>query len=102
MDNDNTYIGLHLKYKYINVSDIAGQPDDHIEQYSFLQVDNYFTPMSFGGCPREIYGGTLAETSHAALLGLCQYVAEGMELILAQSILDQISYVVVGIYNDSR
>ena len=32
MDGDNTYIGAPLKCKYINVSDIAGQTDDHIEQ----------------------------------------------------------------------
>jgi hypothetical protein len=71
MDGDNTYIGVPLKCKYINVSDIAGQTDDHIEQYSFLPIDNFFTPMSFGGFPRGIYGGTPAEILHAVLLGLC-------------------------------
>ena len=46
----NTYIGVPLKCKYIKVSDIAGQTNDHIEQYSFLPIDNCFTSMSFGGC----------------------------------------------------
>ena len=56
MDGDNTYIGVPLKCKYIKVSDIAGQTDDHIEQYSFLPIDNCFTHMFFGRCPRGIYG----------------------------------------------
>ena len=74
MDGDNTYIGSPLKCKYINVSDITSQTDDHIKQYSFLPIGNCFTPMSFDGCPCGIYGGIPVDIVHAMLLGLYQYV----------------------------
>ena len=101
MDGDNTYIGSHLKCKHTAVSDIGGQSDDHIEQYSCLPIDNCFTCISFGGYPRGIYGGTPAEI-YDMLLYLCQYVVEGVKLTYTQSALNQMSHVVVGVYNGSR
>ena len=89
MDGDNTYIGSHLKCKHTAVSDIGGQSDDHIEQYSCLPIDNCFTCISFGGYPRGIYGGTPAEI-YDMLLYLCQYVVEGVKLTYTQSALNQI------------
>ena len=43
-----------------------------------------------------------AENLHAILLGLCEYISEGLELTFNTSTIDIISHVVVGIYEDSR
>ena len=65
-------------------------------------IHNYFSQLSFGGDPRDIYDGTPAEILHAVLLGLCDYIAEAIKLMFTQTSMDQVSYVVAGIYKDSR
>ena len=54
------------------------------------------------GVKRNIYGATPAELLHAVLLGLCEYISEGMDMLFTKSAIDLVSSVVVGIYNDSR
>ena len=39
---------------------------------------------------------------YAVLLGMCDYIAEAIELMFTQISMDQISHVVVGIHKDSR
>ena len=58
--------------------------------------------MSFGGDPRGVYGGTPAEILHAVLLGLCDYISEGIELMFTQISMELISHVVAGIYKDGK
>ena len=36
------------------------------------------------------------------LPGLCEYIAEGMDLLFTKSAIDLVSSVVIDIYNDSR
>ena len=49
-----------------------------------------------------MYGRTSTEILYAILLALCDYIAEGMELISMQSALDLISYIVGGTYKYIR
>ena len=95
-DGDKNYIGTSLKCNYITRNNIVGQTEEHIDQFSFLLINNCFTHLSFSVCPRSIYGGTPAEVLHAVLLGLYEYIAVGIELTLTASEIDMISYVVVG------
>ena len=39
---------------------------------------------------------------YAVLLRLCEYIAERMDLLFTKSVIDLVSSVVIGIYNDSR
>ena len=68
----------------------------------FLKINNCFSHLSFGGCPRNVYGGTPPEILHAFLLGLCDYIAEGMHFLFTKLTIDTISQVVAGIYTDSN
>ena len=63
---------------------------------------NFFTRISFGGCPCGVYGGTPAKILHTALLGLCRYIIDGIKITFTQHKLDQLLHAVVGIYKDSR
>ena len=45
---------------------------------------------------------TPAELLHAVLLGLCEYIAEGMDMLFTKTSMDMFSSVIVGIYNDAR
>lgn len=58
--------------------------------------------MSFGGYERNIYGATPVEILHAILLGLCEYISEGIDLIFTHLSLDLISHVYLGIYKHSK
>ena len=58
--------------------------------------------MSFSGCERNIYGGTPAEILHAVLLGLCDYIAEGIKMTFTESSIADISTTTAGICKDSR
>ena len=101
-DGDNTYNSSVLECEYISINDIFGQTKEHIEQYSFLPINTHFINISFGGCPRGVYGGTRGEILHDILLELCDYIAEGTELTFTQPNLHLTSHVVVGINKDSR
>ena len=50
-----------------------------------------FHGISFSGCERNVYGATPAEILHAVLLGLCEYIANAMELIFTDGSFDLIS-----------
>ena len=60
----------------------------------FLPRHNCISNLSFGGCPRNVYGGTRPEILHTVLLGLCELLAEDMESTVTASAMDMI----VGIY----
>ena len=70
----------------------------HIYFYQLI----IFYNISFGGCERNVYGATPVEILHAVLLRLCEYIAEGTEMMFTTSGMDLISDVTVGIYEDSR
>ena len=99
---DDTCIGKELRCKFITLDDVKGKDEKELERYSFLPIKNCFHDLSFGGCNRNIYGATPAELLHAVLLGLCEYIAEGMDLLFTKSATDLVSSVVIGIYNDCR
>ena len=48
-----------------------------------------------------MYGATPAKILHAVLLGLCEYIAGGIELSFTASAMDLISHILVGIHQDS-
>ena len=101
-DGDNTCIDRPLLCQYITKNDIENRTKDELDKISYLQIDNCFSNLSFGGDPRGIYGGTPAEILHAVLLGLCDYISEALDLMFTQSTLDVISTTIAGIYQDSK
>ena len=80
-DGDDVCIDRPLKCKFIRKQDIIGKDKDELDKMSFIPINNCFHHLSFGGCDRNIYGGTLAEMLHAVLLGLCDYISEGLEIL---------------------
>ena len=88
--------------QFITIDDIFGKNNDEIKRYSFLPIKNCFHDISFGGCKRNIYGATLAELLHDVLLGLCEYIVEGRDMLFTKASIDLISNMVIGIYNYSR
>ena len=101
-DGDNTCIDKPLICSFLRKDNIEGKEKEELNEWSFLPINNCFHNISFGGCERNIYGATPAEILHAVLLGLCEYIAEGMEMIFTLSALDSISLFIVGIYEDSK
>ena len=99
---DDTCIGKNLLCQYITINDIVDKDVEQLNSISFLPIDNCFHHLSFGGCNRNIYGATPAEMLHAFLLGLCDYIAEGMDMIFTQGSLDLISSIVAGICDGAR
>ena len=61
---------------------------------NFLPRHNCISNLNFGGCPRNVYGGTRPEILHTVLLGLCEYIAEGIELNFTTSVMNMILYVI--------
>ena len=102
MFGDDTCIGRELRCQFITIDDVKGKDENKLESYSFLPIKNCFHNISFGGCNRNIYGATPAELLHAVLLGLCEYIVEGMDLLFTKSAIDLVSSVVIGIYNNSN
>ena len=100
-DGDNTCIEGPLICKYVTKTDVEGKLKEDLDKISFISIKNCFSDLSFGGDNRGIYGGTPAEILHAVLLGLCDYIAEAIDLMFTQTSMDQISHVVAGIYKDS-
>ena len=74
---------------------------EQLDEYSFLLINNFFHNISSGGCERNVYGATQVEIFHAVLLGLCEYIAGGMEMTFTTSSMVLISGVNVGIYEHS-
>ena len=101
-DGDNVCLNKELMCKFHSTETIVGCSKTELDKYSFLPIRNCFTNLSFGGCPRNIYGATPAEMLHSILLGMCEYIAESMELIFTDSSMYLISKTVVGIYENSR
>ena len=91
-NGDNICIGGPLLYEYINKTDVEGKIKEDLDKISFISIHNCFSELSFGGDNRGIYGGTPA-ILHAVLLGLCDYIAEAIDLM--------ISHIIAGIYKDS-
>ena len=58
---DDTCIGKELRCQFITMDDVMGKDENELERYSFLPIKNCFHNISFGGCNRNIYGGTPAE-----------------------------------------
>ena len=51
-------------------------------------------------CTRGTYGATLAEILHNVLLKLCDYIAEGKQLMLTDSVINLLYVILVDIYQD--
>ena len=79
-DGGNTCISQQLLYNYVNISDVVGKLEDDLEECSFLIIQTSFFTLSFGNS-RNVYGGT-HENTQVDFLKLCEYIAEGLELIL--------------------
>ena len=101
-EGDNTCINKPLLCQYITKHDIEGKTKDELNAYSFYPVNNCFSKLSFGGDKRGIYGGTPAEILHAIQLGLCEYIADAIDLMFTPSSMSNISCVIAGIYRDNR
>ena len=101
-EGDNTCINKPLLCQYITKLDIEGKTKDELNAYSFYPVNNCFSKLSFGGDKRGIYGGTPAEILHAIQLGLCEYIADAIDLMFTPSSMSNISCVIAGIYRDNR
>ena len=99
---DDTCIGMRLKCRLLTKDDIVGKSKEDLDALSFLHINNAFLKLSFGGCRRSIWGATPLEILHALQLGLCEYVAEGLECIFTQSCMDIISNTLVGILSESK
>ena len=100
-DDDNICIDQELMCNFIKKYYIIGETEEQMEKYSLLSVRNVFHGLSFGGCSRNIYGGTPAENLHTIILGLCEHTLEVLEPTFTTSTIDMISDIVVGIYKDS-
>ena len=101
-DADDPCIGKELNCSFLNKRKIEGKSKEELDQFSYLYIENAFSRLSFGGCNRGIYGATPAEILHAIQLGLCEYVAESLDVFFTNSVLDIISYTVVGIFHNSH
>ena len=99
---DDVCLDTPLRCNFICKDNVVGKSKEELERLSFIPIKNCFHSLSFGGCSRNIYGGTPAEMLHAVLLGLCDYISDGLEMIFTESSLDSISHVVAGIYQDCR
>lgn len=65
----------------------------------FLQINNFFHHISFGGRERSIYSATQANIIYVTLLGVYEYIVESIELVFAHSAMNLSNHVVVvGIY----
>ena len=101
-DGDDVCLETPLKCKFLTKDDVLNKTQEELDSISFWKINNCFSHLSFGGCPRNVYGGTPPEILHLFLLGLCDYIAEGMHFLFTKSAIDTISQVVVGIYADSN
>ena len=88
--------------QYLTKDDVENKIKEELDNISFLPIHNCFSELSFGGDPRGIYGGSPAEILHVVLLGLCDYIAEALDLMFTQSSFDLISTTVSGIYEDNK
>ena len=101
-NGDDPCNDVSLKCNFITKRNIEGKSREELNQYSFLNIKNCFSELSFGGCERGIYGGTPAEILHALQLGMCVYVAESLEKLFTKSSLDLISNTVIGIVEQAH
>ena len=101
-EGDNLCIGSQLKCKFHTKDSIVEANAEKLESYSFFQLRNCFSELSFGGCNRNIYGGSPAEILHAVLLGLCVYIAESINLTFTDKGIFEMSTTTAGICNDCR
>lgn len=101
-NSDNICIDQQLVCSFHLKQNIVGKSKEELDLYYFLPINKYFQNLSSGGYERSIYGATSGTILHTLLLGLCEYRADGMQLIFTQSGLDLIFYVMLGIYEDSR
>ena len=67
------------------MNNVVGKTKKQIDEYSCVPINNCFINIGFGGCERNVYGATPAEIIHAVLLGLCEYIADGMEMVFTTS-----------------
>ena len=101
-EGDETCLDTELLCSFIKKSDIEGKSKEETEALSYMNLHNAFSKMSIGGCDRGIFGATPAEILHAIQLGMCEYVAESLDVLFTDASLDIISYTVVGIYHNSH
>jgi hypothetical protein len=101
-DGDDTCVGKELICSFHKLENLQNQSEASLKQKSFLFIKNCFYKLSFGGCPRNIFGATPAEILHAIELGLCMYIADSIEITFTQSAIDLISQTVVGIVLNHR
>lgn len=102
-EGDDPCQGRVLKCKFHCKDTIEGKSRDELDAISFLCIRNAFSDLSFGGCPRSIWGATPAEILHAIQLGLCEYIADALEShLFTESALDLISSTIIGILSESK
>jgi hypothetical protein len=102
MDGDNPCVGHPLRCSFHKMEDIIALTPEQKKSLSFLPIKNCFYDLSFGGCARNIFGATPAEILHAIQLGLCNYIAESMEVFFTNSCMDAINNTIAGIVLTSK
>ena len=100
-NGDDVCMDTQLHCRFRQLSDVIDKNKEELSAMSLLPIDNCFFHLSFGGCSRNIYGATPPEILHVFELGLCDYIAEGMDLIFTQNSIGIISNTVVGIVSTS-
>ena len=103
LDGDNPCVGEPLLCEFITRDHVIGKSKEELATLSFLPLtNNCFNNLSFGGDHRGIWGACPAEILHAVELGLCEYIAESLDLFFTQASLDIISSAVACIVKNSR
>ena len=80
-NGDDTCIDRPLLCQYLKKEDVENKSKEELDNISYLPIHNCFSQLSFGGDPRGIYSGSPTEILQAVLLGLCEYIAEALDLM---------------------
>ena len=99
---DDVCLDQELKCSFLNMNSVTNKSKLELEQLSLLPIKNCFHKLPFGGCKRNIYGGTPAELLHQVLLGLCEYIADSFNLIFTNIPQDLFSLTTSGIVQNSK
>jgi hypothetical protein len=94
-----------LKCSWIDLNIINTTNDDDLKNnLSFYPIKrNCFHYLPMGDNIRNIYGSTPVEILHSILLGLCEYISDGITSKFSNDAMTVINYTIIGIVkNNSR